>query len=158
MKNCRFLRTLYFTTATALALVWVGACHAQDELDAATKARIEKFEKGPATIDVSKYPQGIKDNYDLFSQKCTQCHKLSRPVNCDYALPDEWSRYVKRMMRKPGSGISTSEAKSIYEFLVYDSSVRKKALLDEKLAAATPADKTDAETKIKDIHDKYDGK
>jgi hypothetical protein len=158
MKNCRFLRTLYFTTVTALALVWAGAGHAQDELDAATKARIEKFEKGPATIDVSKYPQGIKNNYDLFSQKCTQCHKLSRPVNCDYALPDEWSRYVKRMMRKPGSGISTSEAKSIYEFLVYDSSVRKKALLDEKLAAATPADKTDAETKIKDIHDKYDGK
>ena len=158
MKNCRFLRTLYFTTVTALALVWAGAGHAQDELDAATKARIEKFEKGPATIDVSKYPQGIKNNYDLFSQKCTQCHKLSRPVNCDYALPDEWSRYVKRMMRKPGSGISTSEAKSIYEFLVYDSSVRKKALVDEKLAKAAPEDKAADEAKIKEVHDKYDGK
>lgn len=145
-------------TAIALALAWVGAAHAEDALDAATKARIEKFEKGPATIDVSKYPQGIKDNYEVFSQKCTQCHKLSRPVNCDYVLPDEWSRYVKRMMRKPGSGISTSEAKSIYEFLVYDSSVRKKALLDEKLAAAKPEDKAAAEAKIKEVHDKYDGK
>jgi cytochrome c5 len=144
--------------ATALALVWTGAARADDTLDAATKARIEAFEKGPATIDISKYPAALKDNYDLFSQKCTQCHKLSRPVNCDYALPDEWSRYVKRMMRKPGSGISSSEAKQIYEFLVYDSSVRKKALLDEKLAKVTPEEKTADEAKIKEVHDKYDGK
>jgi cytochrome c5 len=157
MKKTIFLRTLLFT-ATALALSWASAARAEDELDAATKARIEKFEHGPASIDVSKYPQGIKDNYDVFSQKCTQCHKLSRPVNCDYAMPDEWSRYVKRMMRKPGSGISSSEAKQIFEFLVYDSSIRKKALLDEKLAAAKPEDKTVAEAKIKEVHDKYDGK
>lgn len=157
MKKLFLLRTLLFT-ATAFVIVGASVARADDALDAATKARIEKFEKGPATIDVSKYPQGIKDNYDIFSQKCTQCHKLSRPVNCDYAMPDEWSRYVKRMMRKPGSGISTSEAKSIYEFLVYDSSVRKKAMLDEKLAAAKPEDKTVAEAKIKEVHDKYDGK
>ena len=59
-------------------------------------------------------------------QKCSQCHKLSRPINSDYALPDEWSRYIKRMMNKPGSGISSAEGKKIYEFLTYDSSVRKK--------------------------------
>ncbi len=80
----------------------LGRASAQ-ELDAETKARIERFEKGPATIDVSKYPQGIQDNYELFSHKCSQCHKLSRPINSDYALPDEWSRYIKRMMYKPGS-------------------------------------------------------
>ena len=134
------------------------AARAEDQLDAETKARIDRFEKGPATIDVSKYPQGIQDNYEIFSQKCTQCHKLSRPVNCDYVLPDEWSRYVKRMMRKPGSGIDSADGKKIYEFLVYDSSVRKKTMLDDKLAKATATDKTDAEAKIKEIHDKYDGK
>jgi hypothetical protein len=156
MNKVVFLRALLFT-ASVLALVGAGAARAEEEMDAATKARIERYEKGPATIDVSKYPQGIKDNYEIFSQKCTQCHKLSRPINCDYALPDEWSRYVKRMMRKPGSGISSSEAKSIYEFLVYDSSVRKKAMLDEKLAAAKPEDKAAAVAKIKEVHDKYDG-
>ena len=149
---------IWLFAVTALTLTWAGAARAEDQMDAATKARIDAFEKGPATIDISKYPAALKDNYDLFSQKCTQCHKLSRPINSDYALPSEWSRYVKRMMRKPGSGISTSEAKSIYEFLVYDSSVRKKALLDEKLAAAKPEDKTAAEAKIKEVHDKYDGK
>ena len=137
----------------------MGGCHgAEDQMDAATKARIEAFEKGPATIDISKYPAALKDNYDLFSQKCTQCHKLSRPINSDYCLPSEWSRYVKRMMRKPGSGISSSEAKQIYEFLAYDSSVRKKAAVDTKLAAETAADQAADQAKIKEVHDKYDGK
>ena len=80
----------------------------------------------------------------------------SRYACQNYALPDEWSRYVKRMMHKPGSGISAAEGKKIYEFLVYDSSVRKKAMVDEKLAKATPADKAAAEAKIKEVHDKYD--
>jgi hypothetical protein len=140
------------------ALLLAGALPVQaaDQLDAETKARVERFEKGPASIDVSKYPEGIRDNYAVFSAKCTQCHKLSRPINSDYATPEEWSRYIKRMMHKPGSGISGAEGKQIYEFLVYDSSVRKKAMLDEKLAKATPEEKKDAENKIKEVHDKYD--
>jgi hypothetical protein len=129
---------------------------AADPLDAETKARVERFEKGPATVDISKYPDGIKEDYETFSQKCSQCHKLSRPINSDYATPDEWSRYIKRMMHKPGSGISNAEGKQIYDFLVYDSSVRKKAMVDEKLAKATATEKTDAETKIKEVHGRYD--
>ena len=58
----------------------------------------------------------------MFTQKCSQCHKLSRPINSDFALPDEWSRYVHRMMNKPGSGIDSGAGKKIYDFLVYDSS------------------------------------
>ena len=149
---------VHLLAAAALAILAMGVARAEDPLDAETKARIERFEKGPATIDVSKYPQGIQDNYEIFSQKCTQCHKLSRPVNCDYVLPDEWSRYVKRMMRKPGSGIDSADGKKIYEFLVYDSSVRKKTMLDDKLGKLSADEKTAAEAKIKEIHDKYDSK
>lgn len=141
----------------ALGAASAGTAWAADEnLDAATKARIERFEKGPATIDVSKYPEGIQENYTVFSQKCSQCHRLSRPINSDYALPDEWSRYIKRMMYKPGSGISSGEGKKIYDFLVYDASVRKKSMVDEKLAKAAPAEKNSDAEKIKQIHDKYD--
>ena len=137
----------------------VGVTRAADEqLDAETKARIAKFEAGASTIDVSKYPQGIQDNYQVFTEKCSQCHKLSRPVNCDYVLPSEWERYVKRMMHKPGSGINATEGKKIFDFLVYDSSVRKKALFDEKLAKATTEEKKAAEDKVKEITDKYAGK
>ena len=156
--------TTKFTTFTTLLLgvatlaLTAGLARAEDQLDAETKARVERFEKGPATIDVSKYADGIKDNYEVFSTKCTQCHKLSRPINSDYATPDEWSRYIKRMMHKPGSGISNADGKKIYDFLVYDSSIRKKTMLDDKLAKATPQEKTDAEAKIKEVRDKYDSK
>ena len=121
------------------------------------KARIARFEKGPGDsqclqISVRQSSETTK----CFSQKCSQCHKLSRPINSDYALPDEWSRYVHRMMSKPGSGIDAGVGKKIYDFLVYDSSVRKKAMVDAKLAKASPADKAAAEAKIKEVHDKYD--
>jgi hypothetical protein len=152
------LASLLLCTA-ALFLSGVRPAHAaagDEKLDPATRARIDRFEKGPATVDVSKYPDPIKDNYETFSQKCSQCHRLSRPINSDYALPDEWSRYIKRMMHKPGSGISNADGKKIYEFLVYDASIRKQAMVDEKLAKAAPADKASAQAKIKELHDRYD--
>ena len=125
------------------------------DIDAATKAKILEFDKGPASIDVSAYPAGIRKNYAVFREKCTLCHTLARPINSDFALPDEWSRYVKRMMYKPGSLISPANGKKIYEFLVYDSSVRKKTLLDDKLAKADPADRADAEKKIEEVAQAY---
>ena len=150
------IKRKYSKLGVAAAVVFAGATIvAADQLDPATKARVERFEKGPATINVSGYPQGIQSDYEVFAQKCTQCHKLSRPINSDYALPDEWSRYVHRMMNKPGSGIGGSEAKKIYDFLVYDSSVRKKALLDSKLAKESPADKAATEAKIAEVHGRY---
>ncbi|MGH7968142.1 MAG: hypothetical protein ACREIC_05375 [Limisphaerales bacterium] len=155
------MKALHYPLLAALgcaltATVITTALAADDNLDPETKARVERFEKGPATIDVSKYPDAIQQNYEVFSTKCSQCHKLSRPINSDYAAPDEWSRYIKRMMHKPGSGIGAGEAKKVYEFLVYDASVRKKKMLDEKLAKAAPQERATEEGKIKDLHDKYD--
>jgi cytochrome c5 len=151
MRNEMVILSLAIAGATALV-----ARAADQPLDAETQARIERFEKGPATIDVSKYPDGIKEDYEVFSTKCTQCHKLSRPINSDYATPEEWSRYIKRMMHKPGSGIGASDGKKIYDFLVYDSSIRKKKMLDEKLAKLSPEERKAQEDKIKEVRDKYD--
>jgi len=142
--------------AAASGLVGAGVMlAADDEVDAATKAKIAQFDKGPATIDVSAYPAGIQKDYAVFREKCTLCHTLARPINSDFALPDEWSRYIKRMMHKPGSMISNAQAKKIYDFLAFDSSVRKKALFDEKLAAAAPADKAEAEAKLNELLQAY---
>jgi len=148
------LKTKFSIVLLAMAVAGAGYALAQ-ALDAATQARIARFEKGPATINVSRYPSTIQADYEVFTQKCSQCHKLSRPINSDYALPSEWSRYVHRMMSKPGSGIDASSGKKIYEFLVYDSSVRKKAMVDAKLAKASPGDKATEEAQIKEVHDKY---
>jgi hypothetical protein len=152
------MKTKLMVCLLGAAALLPAMTRAQDQLDPETKARVERFEKGPQTIDVSKYPDGIKDNYEVFSTKCTQCHKLSRPINSDYATPDEWSRYIKRMMHKPGSGISNADGKKIYDFLVYDSSIRKKAMLDDKLGKLSDQDKADDLAKIKDVHDRYDNK
>jgi len=95
--------------------------------------RILAYDKGPAKIDVSKYPPEMKANYKVFADKCSKCHTIARPINCEFALEDEWDRYVKRMMNKGGSLFTPKDGKQIYDFLVYDSKTRKKALYDKKM-------------------------
>jgi hypothetical protein len=120
--------------ATSGAIRLVSAQDKEEPLD----PRILKYDKGPAKIDVSKYPAEMQNKYKVFAKKCSSCHTIARPINCEFALDDEWERYIKRMMRKAGpSLISADEGKQIFEFLVYDSKTRKKALYDQKSAAAT---------------------
>jgi mono/diheme cytochrome c family protein len=49
--------------------------------------------------------------------------------------PEIWKRYVKRMMAKPGCGISNEDGKKIWQFLVYDGSHRKIGANGEKWKA-----------------------
>ena len=66
-------------------------------------------------------------------------HRAAHQHHDDQA--DEWSRYVKRMMHKPNSGISDGQGKTIFEFLAYDQENRKdknpsaffKSLSDEEI-------------------------
>ena len=81
-------------------------------------------DKGPSKIDVSSYPPAQQKAYKLFESKCSKCHTIARPINTTMTK-DEWERYVKRMMHKPNSGISDSQGKAIFEFLVYDQATRK---------------------------------
>lgn len=98
--------------------------------------RILAFDKGPAKIDVSKYPEDMKGRYKVFMNKCGKCHTPARAINSDYVLDDEWERYVKRMMRRAGTFISADEGKQIYEFVVFDSKIRKKAQFDKRSSEA----------------------
>src|SRR5512137_1714847 len=75
-------------------------------------------DKGPDNIDVYAYPAEMQKDYKLFSSKCSKCHTIARPVNTLMSR-DEWERYVKRMMHKPNSGISDSQGKEIFAFLMY---------------------------------------
>ena len=97
-------------------------------------------DKGPDKIDVSAYPADIQKDYKLFSSKCSKCHTIARPINTLMSR-DEWERYVKRMMHKPNSGISESQGKEIFAFLMHDQINRKdknpkaffRALSDEEI-------------------------
>jgi cytochrome c5 len=140
---------------TVLAISAADAARAKDELDAAPKTHIEAVEESAATIDTSKYPAGIQANYKIFSDKCSQCHGLSRSINSDCVLPDEWSRCIGRMKHRSGSDIGSTDEKQIYDFLVYDSNVRKRDKLAVKLQALTPAAQKGVEDKIKKVADKY---
>ncbi|MBI3990716.1 MAG: hypothetical protein HY350_01060, partial [Candidatus Omnitrophica bacterium] len=106
---------------------------------------------GPDTIDVSAYPEEHKEVYKLFTEKCSRCHTIARPINSQfievkapdletlkasspqlfenpliYQIEDNiWERYVKRMMRKPGCEMESDAAKKIWKFLVHDSKERK---------------------------------
>ena len=82
-------------------------------------------DNGPNFIDVSSYPPNMQESYKTFGQKCSRCHTLARPINSKFAA-EAWRRYVYKMMRKPGSGLTPKTADMIVEFLVYDSQVRKK--------------------------------
>lgn len=124
-------RRLLPLLVTSLLLAVTVVAHAQTP---STEEQLAEFDKGSQTIDVSSYPEEMQQKYQLFAERCSKCHTLARPINSDYALEEEWSRYVKRMMRKPGSGIAPKEAKQIFEFLAYDSSIRKKDLIEKKKA------------------------
>lgn len=76
---------------------------------------------GPGSIDVTRYPADQQKNYEVYSAKCSKCHPLARSVNARFSA-QEWKRYMKRMIRRPNSGINEEQAGGIYEFLKYYSS------------------------------------
>jgi mono/diheme cytochrome c family protein len=106
---------------------------------------------GPDEIDVAEYPKEMRATYHVFKFKCAACHTIARPINSQFvelnadevaklkkddpaALADDrvlmadesiWKRYVKRMMGKPGCPVKKEDGKPIWEFLVYDSKIRK---------------------------------
>jgi hypothetical protein len=150
----RFARV--FSVLAGLALVAAGWCRAGDgQLAATAQTQVDSSIKDSATIDVSQYPTGIRENYKVFSRKCAQCHSLSRPINSDYVLPNEWSRCIGHMKRRSGADIGSFEEKKIYDFLVYDSSVRKREQLTARLQALNPGAQKEVEGKIKEVADKY---
>ena len=73
---------------------------------------------GPDKVDVSSYPAEMKAHYPVFLQKCSKCHPAARAINSHFD-PSDWKRYMKKMIRRPNSGINEEQAADIYEFLKY---------------------------------------
>ena len=70
-------------------------------------------------INVAKLPQGVRDDYAVFAQKCSKCHSLARPLESGITDDEFWKAYVARMRRQPSSGISQSDEPPILRFLHY---------------------------------------
>ena len=100
-----------FLVGSALAALLMGVDYGPD-------FKPDPRDNGPGNIDVSGFPDQQKKNYEMYSAKCSKCHPLARSVNARFS-PQDWKRYMKRMIRRPNSGINEEQAAGIYDFLKY---------------------------------------
>ncbi len=96
----------------ALALVAVAALSA-----CASLQRGESLD--PATV-----PEALRDDWELFSHRCSRCHSVSRPLLARVDTADHWAHYVERMRRQPSSGITEEDVPGILRFLTWYSAHR----------------------------------
>jgi hypothetical protein len=82
-----------------------------------------------------------QDDYRLFAARCSKCHSLARPLNSGIDDDEHWKRYVARMRRQPGSGISEQDSVAILRFLhLYSIEQRRKKSGESVDLQAVPAD------------------
>lgn len=106
-----------------LLLVGIGMIYALRVRQ--TTPKTYPADQGPNFINVSTYSPKMQEAYELFTRKCSRCHTVARPINSTFAAA-EWRKYVYKMMRKPGSGLTPKTAEEIIKFLIYDSEHREK--------------------------------
>jgi hypothetical protein len=83
-------------------------------------------------LDPTTMPPEVRPDYALFTQRCSKCHSLARPLTSGIADDAFWADYVDRMRRQPASGISEEDTVGILRFLHHFS-------VEEKRKSATPA-------------------
>ena len=96
-------------TFLASILPWFASATSACRMD---NAHIEE-------VDVSSYPPEVKDDYHLFTVRCSKCHALTRALHSGITDDAYWADYVERMRRQPGSGIAPEESPRIQRFLHY---------------------------------------
>jgi hypothetical protein len=75
------------------------------------------LQRSGGLFDTSRIPAEIRKDYPVFAANCSKCHDLSRALNAPIHDVEHWNRYVARMARTPGSGISPAESPHILSFL-----------------------------------------
>ncbi len=75
-------------------------------------------------IDASALPPNVQKDYQVFRDKCNQCHGLDTSLKPSMP-PAQWTFEVKRMQNMPSSHFNDAEAKAIVNFLSYDETHRK---------------------------------
>ena len=80
----------------------------------------------PEGLRASSLPEEVRNDYEIFEQRCSKCHSLARPLQSGITDDGFWKEYVERMRRQPGSGISPSDEEPILRFLHYYSIEEKR--------------------------------
>jgi hypothetical protein len=96
--------------ALAFGLVMAGACVSVAACSGESVGR-------PEGLDPTHVPVESRADYDVFAQRCSKCHSLTRALNSGIDDEAYWAKYVERMRRQPASGISHEDARVILRFL-----------------------------------------
>ena len=87
------------------------------------------YDLGSDEVDVSAYPKAQQENYKVFSAVCSRCHTPARPINSPLVTRADWRRFIERMHVRSkiqsDKTFTKEEAKTVVEFLAYDSDIRK---------------------------------
>jgi hypothetical protein len=87
------------------------------------------FDLGADSIDVTGYPKAQQENYAVFSSVCSRCHTLARPINSPFSTRADWRRFIERMHVRSkiqsDKTFTKEQAKTVVDFLAYDSQIRK---------------------------------
>lgn len=70
-------------------------------------------------LDPNAVPPALRADYELFADRCTRCHSISRPLSARVRDRAHWVNYVERMRRQPGAMITAEEGERIVGFLVW---------------------------------------
>jgi hypothetical protein len=82
---------------------------------------------GPAEgLTARTIPDEVRADYDVFADRCSKCHSLSRPLRSGITDDRFWKEYVERMRRQAGSDISVADEEPILRFLHYYSLEEKR--------------------------------
>ncbi len=65
----------------------------------------------------SAVPPEEQADYAVFTQRCSKCHSLARPLESGITEDSFWRMYVEKMRRQPGSGITEEDTVPILRFL-----------------------------------------
>lgn len=133
--------TIIRTSAAVLLLalatgLLIGCGGGAQQANTPPPQKVFPADKGPATIDVSKYPPDKQQAYKLFEERCAKCHTLARSVNANLFGEDAWKPVINTMATRAGSDVKPEEEKVLLDFVVFDHDQRKADI--EKFWASQP--------------------
>ena len=106
-------------------------------LVACSGARTGTIQPRADGLDASALPDDVRPAYELFAQRCSKCHSLTRALNSGIEDDGYWKLYVDRMRRQPASGISPEDEAIILQFLHYFAKQQREMRASGRARAAT---------------------
>jgi hypothetical protein len=88
----------------------------------------------------AEVPANLRADYVSFTQNCSKCHSLDRPLQAHVDDVRHWDIYVAKMMRTAGSAISAVESPKILRFLYWYTQRKERLKAEDKAKKMAPVE------------------